>query len=527
MIALATGPSPPPLTLRQPSHGLSNALISVWLCMAVALSFSCLSENCQHWFIIPVFVCGVLIGIDAIEWWRGQIDVFDPKGILGLFGLHFFFLAPLLHVYLESFMWEVDPPPDWRPWLGWMAMLNALGLVVYRFVVSRMGRRQLSASPRRRIWKPRTKVLMTLLISAIVLGTIFQGLIYAVFGGISGYIAAYERREADFLGVSWVMMLAGRVPLLSLIAVTLYGRSRRWEFSWPTVGVLLAVFAVAQIIFGGLRGERSDIIYALFWAVGIVHYCIRPVPKKIIFAGLGFLVAFMYVYSFYKFAGANGMRDFAESSHLRAAVEEHSHFSVAESALGDLGRADVQAFTLYRISHPDSDYSYALGRTYLGALGLIVPGPLWRDRPPSKVKEGWDVLFGARAYEREFGTTAFSDHPINTRLFGLAGETMLNFGPLLVPLSFVVLGFAVGWIRRRIGDWRFGDLRILLAPFLTVICLLILTADSDNLLYYCQMSGFVPIAILFFGSTKQVAGSETVPSRLRGGDLSTASEVCP
>jgi hypothetical protein len=191
-----------------------------------------------------------------------------------------------------------------------------------------------------------------------------------------------------------------------------------------------------------------------------------------------------------------------------------------------LGRCDVQAFVLYRISHPDSDYSYAMGRTYLGALGLMIPGPLWRDRPPSKVKEGWDVLFGARAYEREFGTTAFSDHPINTRLFGLAGEAMLNFGPLLVPLSFAVLGFVVGWTRRRIADWRYGDLRLFLAPYLTTICLLILTADSDNLLYYCEMSGVVPFAILFFGSVRQTASSETVPARRRG-DLLPASTTCP
>jgi hypothetical protein len=370
------------------------------------------------------------------------------------------------------------------------------------------------------------KVLMTLLVSAIVLGTVCQGLIYATFGGISGYIAAYERHEADFLGVSWVMMLAGRVPLLTFMAVTLYARSRRWEFSWPALGAMLAAFAVAQLLFGGLRGERSDTIYSLFWAVGIIHYCIRPVPRKVIFVGMGFLVAFMYVYSFYKFAGSDGLRDFAESSHLRSAVEEHSHFSVAESALGDLGRADVQAFVLYRISSPDSDYSYAMGRTYLGALGLMIPGPLWRDRPPSKVKEGWDVLFGARAYEREFGTTAFSDHPITTRLFGLAGETMLNFGPLLVPMSFALLGFAVGWTRRRIADWRYGDLRLFLAPYLTTICLLILTADSDNILYYCEMSGVVPFAILFFGSVRRLAASEAVAARWRG-DLLPASTPCP
>jgi hypothetical protein len=505
--------------VKRPARHRSSWLLSFNLCLAVVFGFACLSENCQHWFLVPVFVCGALIGVDAIEWWRGQVDAFDPKGIVGLFGLHFFFLAPLLHVYLGSWMWEVPPPPDWRPWLGWMATLNALGLMVYRFVVSRFALRVRPTFATGRVWKPRTRVLTALLISAIVVGTLFQGLVYAAFGSISGYIAAFERHEADFLGASWVMMLAGRVPLLALIAVLLYGKSRRWSFSWLSLAAILLAFAVAQFFFGGLRGERSDIIYALFWAVGIIHYFIKPVPKKVVFAGLGFLIAFMYVYSFYKFAGTDGVRDLTAGSEHWSAVEESSHFSVAESALGDLGRSDVQAFVLYRIMSPDSDYSYSLGRTYLATLGLIVPGPLWRDRPPSKVKEGWDVLFGARSYEREYGTTAFSDHPITARIFGLAGETMLNFGPLPVPLAFAVLGLAVVWSRRRIAEWRArGDIRLLLAPFLTTICLLILSADSDNILYYCEMSGAVPLAILFFGSRRRAAttGDEYVhlPTRL-------------
>jgi hypothetical protein len=513
MTTLNLAPMAPVLPLRKTSRGPSSAALSFYLCLPVVFVFACLSDACQHWFVVPVFVCGVLIGIDAIEWLRGKVDVFDPKGILGLFGLHFFFLAPLLHVYLEQFMWEVDPPADWRPWLGWMAVLNALGIVVYRFVVARMARHEAPANVAQRVWRPKMPTLARLLVAAIVLGTIAQILIYAAFGGISGYVAAFEQRQADFLGSTYVMMLAGRVPLLAFIAVTLYARSRHREFSWVALGGLWAAFIVGQLVFGGLRGERSDVIYALFWTVGIVHYCIRPIPKKVIFAGVGFLMVFMYVYSFYKFAGTEGMSQLAEGSQNRASVEESSHFSVAEAALGDLGRSDVQAFVLYRITSPDSDYSYALGRTYFGALGLIVPGPLWRDRPPSKVKEGWDVLFGARSYEREFGTTAFSDHPITTRLFGLAGETMLNYGPYPVPLSFVVLGLVVGWSRRRIAQWRANaDLRLLLAPFLTTICLLILTADSDNLLYYCEMSGVVPFAIVFLGSVRRLTGSDAEPT---------------
>ena len=61
-----------------------------------------------------------------------DLDVFDPIGILGLFGVQLFLLAPLLHVSWDYWLDEVIPPRDWRPWLGGMAALNFVGLLAYR-----------------------------------------------------------------------------------------------------------------------------------------------------------------------------------------------------------------------------------------------------------------------------------------------------------------------------------------------------------------------------------------------------------
>ena len=166
-------------------------------------------------------------------------------------------------------------------------------------------------------------------------------------------------------------------------------------------------------------------------------------------------------------------------------MEDDFHHSFTASLLGDLGRADMQAYVLYRLSRPENDFSYALGRTYFGAAITVIPGPLWRDRQPSKVKEVWDILYGAKTFEQEFGRTAFSDRPITTRIFGLAGETMANFGPYAVPLAFSVLGLCVGWSRpRRSGSGAVGrQLVLLLGPLLTTMCITLLTGDSDNVLF--------------------------------------------
>src|SRR5688572_7022143 len=116
-------------------RGRENSLLPVSLLISVALStlilllFLAVSEPMGHWFVVPVLMCGALIGMDAVDWFRGKINIFDPFGIVGLLGFHFFFLAPLLHVYWQYWpLYNVaNPPDDYRPFLGSMAALNFLG----------------------------------------------------------------------------------------------------------------------------------------------------------------------------------------------------------------------------------------------------------------------------------------------------------------------------------------------------------------------------------------------------------------
>ena len=385
-------------TYVRPGRSAGSYVFSSLACLVVVWAFMLSDEDCQHWFVVPVFLCGVLVCVDAIDWLRGKVDVLDPKGVLGIFGIHFFFIAPLLHVRLNMWMWDVDPTPDWRPWLGEMAFLNFCGLLIYRYIVWRMSESSTAAGRPARTWKPQTRTLMTLLLTAIISGTAIQCLIYRAFGGIGGFISAVQDRHFSFLGDTWAMMLAGRVPYLVIIAIAVYWRSRNYVPSLVVLAAAVLAFTVLQILFGGLRGERSDIIYALFLAVGVLHYWIRPLTKTMVFAGLGFLVVFMYVYGFYKFGGSDGLKAMTQGADQRAAMEEDFHHSFTASLLGDLGRADMQAYVLYRLSRPENDFSFALGRTYFGSAITVLPGPVWRDRPPSKVKEVWDILYGVRTY---------------------------------------------------------------------------------------------------------------------------------
>ena len=53
---------------------------------AIALGFVGANLRMWHWFVLPVSLCGFLIGPDAVRWMRGKYDLYDPKGLLGVFG---------------------------------------------------------------------------------------------------------------------------------------------------------------------------------------------------------------------------------------------------------------------------------------------------------------------------------------------------------------------------------------------------------------------------------------------------------
>ena len=52
--------------------------------------------------VLPLVGCGTVIGADASRWLRGDLELFSPRGLSGVFGFHFFLLVPLLNVYWDE-----------------------------------------------------------------------------------------------------------------------------------------------------------------------------------------------------------------------------------------------------------------------------------------------------------------------------------------------------------------------------------------------------------------------------------------
>lgn len=474
-----------------PSQPISSLVISAHITILLALLFALSYEETAHWFLIPVTLCGIIIGQDTVDWLRGRLDTFSPVGILGLLGFHFFFLAPTLHVVWDYWLAYVVPPDDWRPWIGVMAVLNLMGLLVYRFGRSLYFRPRTTAVKRIR-WQINPQRFWVVLAGTLMVTGLLQMMVYIQSGGIMGYITAASQENA-FQGLGIIFVISERFPIVAIIGFAVFARGKKNWQSYLIIGAAILAFFILQIFFGGLRGSRSSIVWSLFWAVGVIHLWVRPISKNIIYVGVLILVVFMYLYGFYKGAGT-GAFDLLTGATTIQQLESETNRSLQTTILQDLGRSDIQAFLLYRMMRPDNDYQLALGRTYYGGMAILVPSALWPNRPPHKVKEGTEAQYGTGAW--------IPGRWEASNVYGLAGETMLNFGPILVPFSFVLLGLFVRRVQNWSTTWDSHDARLLLLPVLVNLCFAILVGDSDNLVWFLFKDIFTPFVVISLGSDR-------------------------
>jgi hypothetical protein len=471
-----------------------SLVLSLSGCALITSVFLAFYGDVWHWFLVPTFFCGVLMGLDLADWARGKVDVYDPVALIAVLGFHHFFLAPLLHVALDQWVTFLEIPPDRRGLLGLMAILNMIGLIAYRIFRRASDN---SSKPLKRRWTLDNRFPLVIS-AALVISAVMQVYVYSRFGGIGGYVDAFEEGAENFQGMGWIFAISESFPILLVFALAIFAHRRGLGKTMASLVVMGVVILAIAFLFGGLKGSRSHTIFLLIWSFGVLHLLVRPIPRKVIVGGGMILLLFLYVYGLYKGGGVDALSSLGNSE-ARVSIERETNRDFEGVLLGDLSRAGTQAHLLYRMTKNGSDYRYRWGGTYVGGAAILIPKSIWPNRPPPKVVAGTEALYGNGTY--------VEGKRVSSRIYALAGEAMLNFGPLAVPLAFAFWGFAVGRIRAlrtRLKD----DSRMLMYPLLVLLALTLFFSDSDNIVFMMFKYGLFPFLAVLFSSRRRTPAAQ-------------------
>lgn len=463
-----------------------------------------------HWFVIPVYLCGVFISIDAVHWCRGKMDTFDPKGLVGLFGCNFFVLSPILAVYYKVERVGVMYLGDFRPWMGGMALLNLFGIILYRYFEKKVSQKPMAV---RKYWFENPGRSSSFLLFSMVIIAFCHGYFTITSGGAAAYIARRTTGDigalAGTVGLGPINIIGRALPIMLLITITVWFRKSGRQVSFVSMAVILFVFLIGQFLVTGFTGSRASVLWALFWAAGIVHFFWRPISVKLVLISIVPLMVFLYLYGFYKEMGAQALDVFRGRVSMES-LEYESNRTFARVLVGDMGRSDVQAVILSVALDPDRDYDFRYGKTYLTSCISMIPRKIWPSKPDDngKVVAGTDMFYGKGTYG---GKHVMSIGKRATQIYGLAGEAMLNFGIWGVLPAFAVWGCIVGWIRRRILNYSVGDMRLLTAPYWILISFFLLIQDLDNFVGVSVYNWLVPAVIIWMIAYKiECQGNNTL-----------------
>jgi hypothetical protein len=463
---------------------------------AVAVFFFLTGAGFYHWFVLPAMACGVLAGADMVRWLRGFLDSFDPKGLIGIVIFYGFFIAPLLHVYWNFY--TVDLTGDPRYWLGVTAAINVLGLVFYKICQRWSYKHTAPVLTRWRLIQARLLPILTVATLVGVSAEFYYNFV------VLRQIARVANPNLDLqltMGYGWLLMLGDPLLILFLTAFISWTVTPERNRNLLVTALVLSLALLSQLVWVGLRGSRSATVVGVFWCVGLIHHYWRRVRPVHLLLGLFCLVTFMYFYGFYKSGGWQAVRALEAGMGVNR-LERQTGRNLYSVLLGDLARADIQARIANGVTDGINNYQLRYGLTYLAALSKLIPQTLWLVVVGDlSFKDDWGK--GKAFVDLDEGKGKFDPlyHPCS-RVFGLSGEAMLNFGLPGVPLAWLVFGLWVGWLRRKSMTMATDDTRWPLALFFAYVAVLATVSDLDLLVYAIFNCGFLIFVCIFLWSGK-------------------------
>lgn len=421
--------------------------------------------------ITYLLILTLLIGL-ILYFFFGYYLTKEKKYFLLQYGYIFFYLlvAPLLHItygpvssdlYYSNFNGAIDK-------LNLINIFNICFMIFGLFIASRIN---FNIKFEKTInWFRLEKIC----VAYILFSTTY--LIYLI--GTGGYF--YSELSQEHSGASLIeYMIVESTPLILSWLIIAHLRIKKRKAFW----VYFFIFTIVAIIFSGARGSRVAVIFQIINFLIIYTIFIKSIDWKKIIILLICGWFFNSLFSNYKYGGIQGLQDFlktgTESSYIESKDNKTLHF-----LLGDLGRSDVQAKIISSIDAKEYTPVYS-PQSYFYGLGLLFPGN-FKDNFLSKRELGTRAQYGFEA------DNVYS----SSRIYGLLGESLLNFGYYLVFPAFFLYGIFHLISLKFINLFK-GNGLALFSPLFFFMPIYLLFYDFDNIVFQIFKSWFIPFFIFF------------------------------
>lgn len=438
---------------------------------------------------------GSLALSDFMDALRGKRDVLSARALVSALMFHTTYVTPLMHLGLDSYPRFLVLPDDMETAFFNHAVWQALCVSVY-FLFLRVfstDKNDLREPAQVESALHLKLVFRWLIMLGIVSAIIFVYVVMSVGGPISWLNAQLNYREGSG-NPGWIIALAEAFPSLFFMAYLI--RLSRGDLTRKQVvqRLLLAAILIIAITFisSGLRGSRANLVWPALTIILMIHILFYRFKLKILAILVVLGMAFAGLYNIYKKEGLDGVQNAQEHGIDQLSSTSDYSFGFENVLMGDFSRSGIQAVVLDRWNTVGFTPYY--GVTYIGDVLLFLPGSTVSTQLPNKSLAATDILYGSGAAKY---TDAFS-----TRIYGLQGEALMNFGPVGSVLVFIPFAYIVGRIERlfRMARQTLSvDSAILYAVLIPALLLLYLS-DLDNVLRNITSNVLLPAAALLLAS---------------------------
>ena len=288
----------------------------------------------------------------------------------------------------------------------------------------------------------------------ILIGTIFQIILYQRVGWFDGYLGIKSLINNPLSGFGPMVIIAEITPLI--LAPIIFPKLKKYKAGWFIV-IFLSILLL--ILFGAFRGSRSSFLFRFIVMIGYAYDIGIKFPKKLIISIT--LVVYLYLITIISFTN-NPINSITKNI-----------------LITDLTRLDTQAILIERV---DKNKEFDYGNTYFYSLKRTLIPTFVLNYFDSEKGESLKTVVGT---ESIMGRAATTRGYRNSYVYGIVGEGLLNFPKFLVIIPVLIFTY----ICYLINKWRtkltsVNGYDLIVKNNLIIIPFVIFMSDLDNVIFF-------------------------------------------